>query len=443
MNSLFKIKSNIILLTIYAVILITFSLTDFTKANNVILYIICFITSFSVYLIIYFINKKFSIPLTQLVFISVFLRVLLMPVDQITSDDYYRYLWDGKMQVNGINPYHFAPNDSNLTYLHSDRLPNLVNHTHIKTIYPPASQMVFFLSYYLFGEHIWGLKIIYLLLDILIIIFLFKALEILEVKTSAVLLYAISPLVLCEFYINAHIDILLLLFICLSIYWLVKGNINFSMLFLGLSFMSKFYSLILLPLMLVYFYNEKKTLIFISKGLVFFIIPVIITLPYISHISNIFETIQSYSLYWYNNNPIYRIPYEWFVESAMLPDIYLRITIALLIIASLIFIITRETDIISKISYSIFAYFLFSPTVHPWYLTILCLFIVYKFRLLFVFWTGFISLTYFAVYNYHVTGIWKDISWLIYIEYIIIFVFLIYEYKLYKNCISGQCRIKT
>ena len=77
----------------------------------------------------------------------VILRIVFIPVHPIGSDDYYRYLWDGKLQVNGINPYAYAPDAKELTYLHSEILPKYVNHANMKTLYPPLTEILFYISY--------------------------------------------------------------------------------------------------------------------------------------------------------------------------------------------------------------------------------------------------------------------------------------------------------
>ncbi len=58
------------------------------------------------------------------------------------SDDIYRYLWDGRVQMAGINPYNYPPNDANLAHLKTEDWEG-INHKHIRTIYPPLAQTIF------------------------------------------------------------------------------------------------------------------------------------------------------------------------------------------------------------------------------------------------------------------------------------------------------------
>ncbi|MCP5104927.1 MAG: hypothetical protein GY950_16190, partial [bacterium] len=97
-----------------------------------------------------------------LVFSFIFgMTLVTAPPDQ--SDDIYRYIWDGKLQYYGFSPYTYAPDDPALQKYHSETLPRLVNFPHIKTIYPPAAQLFFRVSYTLFGESVTGMKFLFLL----------------------------------------------------------------------------------------------------------------------------------------------------------------------------------------------------------------------------------------------------------------------------------------
>ena len=58
------------------------------------------------------------------------------------SDDIYRYIWDGRVQLAGINPYQYAPAAPEVAPLR-DALHAKINHPEIPTVYPPLSQLFF------------------------------------------------------------------------------------------------------------------------------------------------------------------------------------------------------------------------------------------------------------------------------------------------------------
>ena len=59
------------------------------------------------------------------------------------SDDIYRYVWDGRVQLAGINPYRYAPEEDSLASLRDSTIYTAINHRQIPTIYPPLAQTFF------------------------------------------------------------------------------------------------------------------------------------------------------------------------------------------------------------------------------------------------------------------------------------------------------------
>ena len=83
-----------------------------------------------------------ALPLSAVVVVALVLRALMFSSEPSLSDDYHRYLWDGRVQQAGINPYLHAPDDPALDAVpYPDR--NLINHPDVRTIYPPLSELLF------------------------------------------------------------------------------------------------------------------------------------------------------------------------------------------------------------------------------------------------------------------------------------------------------------
>ena len=83
-----------------------------------------------------------SLPLRGAVLAAVVLRLLFLPVTPSLSDDYHRFVWDGRVQLAGINPYTHPPYERALDRVrYSGR--DLINHQELRTIYPPLTQAVF------------------------------------------------------------------------------------------------------------------------------------------------------------------------------------------------------------------------------------------------------------------------------------------------------------
>ncbi|MBE0528481.1 MAG: DUF2029 domain-containing protein [Thermoleophilia bacterium] len=84
-----------------------------------------------------------SLPLRGAIVAAVLLRLIFLPVMPSLSDDYHRYVWDGRVQLAGVNPYKYRPYEHQLDRVaYSGR--DLINHDELKTVYPPLTQTVFF-----------------------------------------------------------------------------------------------------------------------------------------------------------------------------------------------------------------------------------------------------------------------------------------------------------
>ena len=72
------------------------------------------------------------------------LRLALLTQTPYLSSDIYRYIWDGRVQAAGINPYIHLPSAPQLTALRDDKIfPNINRADYAPTIYPPVAQMFF------------------------------------------------------------------------------------------------------------------------------------------------------------------------------------------------------------------------------------------------------------------------------------------------------------
>ena len=83
--------------------------------------------------------------LATILIVGAAMRCLLLPGTPV-STDLFRYVWDGRVQAAGINPYLYIPNDAALSSLRDDAIYPFMNRAdYAPTMYPPASQVVFYL----------------------------------------------------------------------------------------------------------------------------------------------------------------------------------------------------------------------------------------------------------------------------------------------------------
>lgn len=346
------------------------------------------------------------------------LKILFLTYDPIGSGDYYRYLWDGKVQLNGINPFLYAPNDAALNPLHSEVFPAKVSYPHIRTIYFPVAQVLFAASFGIAGEHAWGLKLFLLLSEILILVNLYFLLRKFNLPIKYILLYAMLPLVHFQFFIDAHIDLvgvaLMLSAVTLSFY----QKKYLSYLFLGLSLSVKPTALLLLPL---FFQNGKS--IKDKAAAIFFPLTILAIsfLPYIVTASPI-DTLINFSTNWTFNGMIYN-----FIKLFIPMNMVIRVLCALFFFSFYIVLFFSKLDLFKKIYLSIFLLMIFSPIVHPWYLIWFAAFLPIIRSLSGLYYVIAISLTFTTVANFQMNHVWKEYPLVLLAEYLPVAVLFFYE----------------
>jgi len=428
----FKDKYNVLILSLYTLILLSFYVFDLTNYDKVILYIVNFYLCFTLCIMFFMRNKyKTVFSLKEIIFIALALRVILMFVNPITSDDYYRYLWDGKVQAEGINPYEYSPLE--LSKLHDKEIYPNVTYPDIKTIYPPVSEMVFYFSYELSGPNVYALKIIYLLFEAGILYFLFLTLRYLKINSNYIFLYTMSPLVLFEFFINAHVDIIILFFLSGFIYFSISKNTGPALLFLSFSVLSKTYSLIFLPLYLIYLYRSGMDFKNIFIQMFYFMLPLLLLNLYGSSLVNLYLTMGNYMQNWYSNNLIY-VMLNSVINVFNVNDHHIaRYILIMFFLTTYFFILRSGFTLLQKLYLISFFYLFFSHTVHQWYLTLLVLFLPACFSYSAFYWSGIIGLTNITVYYYLNDKAWDDFMPVLVTEYIILSILIIYDIKKFQS----------
>ncbi|RJP71828.1 MAG: hypothetical protein C4539_04480 [Ignavibacteriales bacterium] len=388
-----------------------------------------------VFVIIWILIKDKFVSRTWLFLIiasGILFRLTMLPANPIASDDIYRYIWDGKVMSNGINPFRYAPADKELNFLHSEMLPSKVNHPEMKTIYPPYSQFIFFLSYKLFGESFLGIKIFLLLSELLTMFLLIALINILKLPSQNIVLYAICPLPIMQFMIDGHIDgtgfPILLLTILL---FLNKRKIS-SSLMMGLSITTKFISGMILP----FIWKEEKGKWKIYTVVLPILSILVLYIPFYS--GNVFplESLFQFSSNWIANSSVFSIIFFIVKDNQ---DARL-IALLLFLLSGLILFISKKT-FQDKLYLIFFLFLLFSPTVHPWYLTWLALFLPLSFR-----WSGLIFIVLVNLINillidYITQNIWYTFHWLMIIEYTPVIILFVYEIFLFKR--NSQAKLNN
>ena len=382
---------------------------------------IVYLTSSFLFLIISMLILKVELNSKQIIALliaGILIRLLFINTTPIGSDDIYRYMWDGKVQAHGINPYLYSPVDASLNFLHSDKLPGLINFNSMKSIYFPLSQWIFYAGYSISGENVYGYKLLLFIFELITIFSIYLLIKKLGVERKYILLYALCPLPIIHFALDAHVDGFGLPFLILSLLFYLDSKKVLSLIFLGISFSIKPVGLVILPIL---FFMEKTYIERIKIVVIPFAIFFIQFLPYI-FTSNPFEAFLIYTKNWAFNGSVFLFLYHFIQDN----QIARKICTVFLFIFLLPLVMSKK-DFLWKVYYAILLLFLFSPVVHPWYIAWIAILLpVYPKRsgLLFVCLS---SLTSFTVLNYKLHGIWSENPWILTIEYVPVILFMIYE----------------
>ena len=358
----------------------------------------------------------------SIIVVAVVVRLSFISGSPIGSEDAYRYIWDGKVQANGINPYLYTAYDARLDFLHSPLLPAAMNHADLKTIYFPLSQWIFYSCYQLSGEALWGYKAVLLFAEISAIAALYLFLSMLTIPRKFILLYVLCPLPIIEFAVDAHLDAVGLPLFLFSLLFYLKRKKILSYVLLGLSISIKPVGLILLPAM---FFFEKGWRNKLSALLVPLVTVGVQFLPYV-FTSNPFETLFAFTKDWSFNGVVFEGVYSYFQDNQLS-----RLFCAILLGISILLLNVRRKDFLETIYFSLLVLMLLSPVVHPWYVAWVAVLLPIVRR-----WSGIalaagVSLTSFTVMNYRLTGNWEQYPVILAMEYLPMILLMAVELKDY------------
>jgi hypothetical protein len=383
----------------------------------------------------YFILKK-PIKYSLMVGLGVVFRLIFLFSIPNLSQDFYRFIWDGQLIINGLNPYLFTPNELINTHhtLFTQMEPlykgmGALSAQHFSN-YPPIHQLPFVIAALISKNSILGsviiLRIIIILADIGILIYGKKLLELLKLPTQNIFYYFLNPLVVIELTGNLHFEALMLFFLVVSLYFLYKQKLIHSAIFMGFSILTKLLPVFFLPL-LINRLKFKKTLLY-STLIIGCII--VLCLPFFEFqfLKNYGKTVGLWFTNFEFNSSFYSLG-----KSAMSKNFGIQliehmsyVVPFLMAVFTLYFSLQKTTEnkkIIQSFFWILTIYFLMSTTVHPWYITTLVFlscFTNYKFALA---WSATIFFSYFA---YHKSGVESNTLFEL-IEYVSVGIVLLFE----------------
>ena len=389
-----------------------------------------------------------------LVAVAVIFRLVFLFAMPNLSQDFYRFIWDGRMILEGINPYLFTPQ----SFIEMGKFPvaqaqelyhgmGTLNGSHY-TNYPPIKQLIFAIAAVFSGNNILGSAIVFRIFiiaaDFGTLYFGKKLLEKFKMPVNNIFWYLLNPFIIIELTGSLHFEGIMIFFLIFSLYLLVLGKWKSAAVIFAFSISVKLIPLMLLPLFFQYFTESKKessTILaqnsgFNLKTLIGFYMIVAVTLillfaPFYNSdfVHNYSQTVALWfgkfefnaSLYYLARAMGYAI--TGFNEIAIIGKFIPVIVVVILLIMTFF----RNNHTMPKLMTSMLListiYYFTSTTIHPWYLATLValsIFTNYKFPLV---WSFMIILSYFAYAN----ASYSENLWIVGLEYVVVYAVFIWE----------------
>jgi alpha-1,6-mannosyltransferase len=367
---------------------------------------------------------------------AVLLRLVWLFAFPNLSDDYARFVWDGRLTIAGYNPLKYLPSQIMQSGLHSFHpdpvLYKAMNSQGYYTCYPPLLQSIFAIAAFIFPNNTYGdiiiLRSFNLVADTGTIFLLISLCKRWKLDNRRVLIYALNPIVIAELTGNIHYEGMLIFFLVGTIYCWERRLFWVSILLFTGSVITKLVPLMLLPLAFFYLRGWKGTIFTLSVIL----LTAVSFLPFIdtSVIHKFWSSINSYFQESEFNASIYylvRDSVQHFTKENDIEVIGPVLTIfSGIIIWGYAFWKRRKMNVTSLLKYcswTMLIYYAFTTTVFPWYITPIIAFGVftgYRFPLI---WSGTILLSYYADRN----ASFEESAVLLWIEYLALLLALIWD----------------
>ena len=156
--------------------------------------------------------------------VAIGLRAYVLLFDPLLSSDIYRYVWDGKVQATGINPYRYVPADPALASLRDGTIfPHINRATTAVTIYPPVAQF-FFLIVTRIGENVTVMRLALEGCEAVTVAIIALFLRRMNQPVTRVVAYLWHPLPLWEIASSGHVDALMLALMLLGLWIALSGH---------------------------------------------------------------------------------------------------------------------------------------------------------------------------------------------------------------------------
>lgn len=330
-------------------------------------------------------------------------HIAFLRVPASAGEDIHRYVWDGRLQRLGYNPYIVVPSDPAVQGLHTRETHNMSS-PDLPSPYPPAAQL-FFRAVTAIHETTFALRVALVLCDLAIAFVLLDLLRHSRQGIHLVLAYAWNPLLAIEVAGGGHIDILCALFLVVSVAALGRRWRATAAIALGLAIAVKLLPIVLIPL----YWRQIR----IRDGALAAVVLGLLYLPFLNHGRIPVGSLGSYLQNFRFNGPVFAI------LNHVAPAQLLAGVAVLVGLATAIWLRTESSEWSAGVfAWPMAAALLCAPVVFPWYLLSLLPFLTSTSTVLIIVWTVSIIPTYVEWHLRNLGHPWGALpAWIMLLEY--------------------------
>jgi alpha-1,6-mannosyltransferase len=325
-----------------------------------------------------------------------------LPMPPGSDDDVHRYVWDGRVQRLGYNPYIIVPSDPALAGLHTSETRNL-NNAYLPSPYPAGAQL-FFRAVTAIHESVFALKVAFVLCSFAIVFVMLDLLRRTGQREHWVLAYAWNPLLAVEVAGSGHIDIVGALLVLVSAAAVARRWRATAAVALGLAIGVKLLPIVLLPLYWKRVRIRDAALAAAVVGLLY--------VPFLTNGRIPTGSLGTYLQSFRFNDPVFRT-----LERVAAPQLVVGVAVLVGFLTA-IWMRRKATECSSDaFAWPMAASLLCAPVVYPWYLIWLLPFVRSASTVPIIIWTVSIIPTYYVWHLRALGRPWIIPDWIMLLEY--------------------------
>lgn len=318
------------------------------------------------------------------------------------DDDIHRYVWDGRMQRLGYNPYIVVPSEPALADLHTVETRTL-NNPEVPSPYPPGAQL-FFRAVTSIHESTFALKVAFVLCDWAIVFVLLDILRRTGQGEHWVLAYAWHPLLATEVAGSGHVDIVGALLLVVSVAALMRRWRAVAAMAFGLAVSMKFLPIVLLPLYWRRVRIRDAALATIAVGFLY--------VPFFNHGRIPIGSLGTYIQRFRFNDPVFAT-----LERVAAPQLVAGLAVLVGFLTALWMRKKSAEESLDAFAWPMAASLFCAPVVYPWYMLWLLPFLRSASTVPLMIWTLSIIPTYYVWHLRIVGRPWVVPGWIMMLEY--------------------------